>query len=281
MAFSVRQARTGDLGGIASWTRDTFDWGDYVPDRLPVWMADEESQVLVGVDESDKPWALVHVVMLAPWEGWLEGARVHPDHRRSGMGAALNRAGVEWARNRGARVMRLAIEEDNVAARSQVEMLGYRPNSHWVFAQLAVGTQPEVPEGLRLKPAPAPDVDPAWMFWSTSDLYHHGKGLIANGWRWRKATPDDLASAAGQGQLFQAPTGWVIAGLSSEDVLRIGWVATTHHEAPRMLDSLIDLAARTGAGAMNLHIPAASWTVEALTRAGADQKQIIVYARAI
>ena len=281
MAFSVRQARTDDLGVITPWTRDTFDWGDYVPDRLPGWMADEDSQVLVCADEDDNPMAVLHVLMLSPREGWLEGARVHPDHRRSGMGAALNRAGVEWARKRGARVVRLAVEEDNLPARRQVEMLGYRLSCKWVFAETGVGNQPASPSGLRLRPAPAPDVDPAWMFWSTSELYHSGKGLSANGWRWRKATPEDLIDAAQEGRFYQSPAGWVVVGPLVESKLRVDWIATTHHEAPRLLESLIDLAARSNTEAMTAFLPATPWTAEALTRAGADQKTILGYHLAV
>ena len=138
MAFELRPARLEDVPGIVEWTTDTFDWGDYVPERISTWISDPNSQVLVAVGEADTPLAVAHVVMLSPTEGWLEAARVHPDHRRSGLGSALNHAGVDWARSLGARVVRLATEADNAAARSQVEALGYRQTSSWVYSWIEV-----------------------------------------------------------------------------------------------------------------------------------------------
>ena len=120
MSFRVRQGRADDLPWITSWTTDTFSWGDYVPDRIEGWLEDPESELLVCSDESDVVRAIVHAEMLSPAEGWLEAARVHPDHRRTGMGTALNRAGVEWLAQRGARVVRLATEADNEPAVAQV-----------------------------------------------------------------------------------------------------------------------------------------------------------------
>src|SRR3989304_3123140 len=34
----TRPARHDDVDQIASWTQDTFDWGDYVAERLPEWL---------------------------------------------------------------------------------------------------------------------------------------------------------------------------------------------------------------------------------------------------
>ena len=85
MAFAIRPARTEDIKQIIPWTSDTFSWGDYVPERLPVWLDDHNSTVLVATIE-DEPVGLVHGLMLSSNEAWLEAARVQPDHRRTGLG---------------------------------------------------------------------------------------------------------------------------------------------------------------------------------------------------
>lgn len=274
----VRSARPEDVPGIVEWTTDTFDWGDYVPDRISSWIADPNSEVIVCVDDSDTPIAVFHALMLSPSEGWLEAARVHPDHRRSGLGSAMNHAGVAWVRKRGASVVRLATEADNQAARSQVEVLGYRQTSSWVYTWIEVRPDHRAPHELRMRPAPGSDVDAAWMFWSTSELALGGRGFIANGWQWRKALPHDLVEAASQGEFFQNPAGWVIADQPEDDVVRTRWLATTKEEAPRLLKGLVGLAADREVAGLTVKMPNLPWAAEALIRAGGEPKEILIYA---
>ena len=281
MSFTVRMARPEDVEHIVPWTTDTFDWGDYVPDRLPAWIEDPSSAVVVCLDESEIPVALAHALLLSKTEAWLEAARVHPDYKRSGMGSAMNHAGVAWARERGAKVVRLATEADNEAARRQVEALDYRQTSNWVHARYEIGPGSAKPGKPGLRPAPPSDVDAAWMFWSTSNLAHDSRGLIAHGWRWRKATPGDLATAAGEGNFYQSPAGWVVADVPEEDRIRTLWLATTPEEAPRLLADLIDLASQKEATGLTIMMPNIPWVAEALSRSGAESKEVVVYSLAL
>ncbi len=116
MSFLIRPARAGDVASIGRWTRDTFSWGDYVPEMMSSWLEEADSLVIVSVDADDIPIGLSRVQLLSPAEAWLSATRVHPDHRRSGMGMAMNDHAVEWARSRGALIARLVIEESNEAA---------------------------------------------------------------------------------------------------------------------------------------------------------------------
>ncbi len=280
MSFEVRLARAQDVPAIVPWTTDTFEWGDYVPDRIMEWIEGSESEVVVCENESGEPVALAHALMLSNTEGWLEAARVHPDHKRSGMGSAMNDFGVEWLRERGARVVRLATEEDNVAARKQVEALDYRVTSTWVYAFFeTAGTS--VAEELRLRPANPSDVDAAWMFWSASDLAHDGRELMARGWRWSRATPGDLRTAATDKTLYQAPSGWVIADEPNEETMRLIWLATTPEEAPRIVESLLALAWARGLAELTIKTPDVPWMTESLARAGGNPKRILVYGKAV
>lgn len=281
MSTSIRPATHEDVGGIVEWTTDTFKWGDYVPDRISGWIDDPDSEVMVCVDSSDIPVAVAHAVMLSPTEGWLEAARVHPDHRRSGLGSALNSAGVAWIRQRGGRVVRLATEADNKAARAQVETLGYRQISRWLFASMAIDHHTRPAPDLRLRPAPGSDVDPAWMFWSTSELAMEGRGFIANGWQWRRATPADLAIAATDGEFFQSASGWTIADSPDEDTTRTKWLATTREEAPGLFEGLIDLAARRGSSDLTIKLPNIPWAREAMARVGGAPAEILIYSKAV
>ncbi len=119
------------------------------------------------------------------------------------------------------------------------------------------------------------------MFWSTSNLAHDSRGLIAHGWRWRKATPGDLATAAGEGNFYQSPAGWVVADAPEEDRIRTLWLATTPEEAPWLLADLIDLASQKEATELTIMMPNIPWVAEALSRSGAESKEVVVYSLAL
>ena len=281
MTFRVRRARQDDIALILPWVQETFDWGDYVPDVLPDWVADPDTVVLVAVDDDDRPWAVTHALMLSADEGWLEGARVHPDRRRIGLGRALNEAGVAWLKEHGAHVVGLAAEADNEAVSNQMKVLGYLPISRWLHAQLQVPNDDICPPGLHLRRAVSADVDPAWMFWSTSDLAHQGRGMLAEGWHWRRAKPEDLLAGVQRGDFFQAPTGWVLVDQPEEGKLRLGWVATSRPDAPRLLEAVLDLARARGVETVSVKVPALPWWTETLIRAGAEPGEVIVYWKAV
>lgn len=277
--FAVRAARQDDLAEIVPWTTTTFEWGDYVPHLFHSWLANPDSVALVCVDGSDRPLALCHAVMLSEREGWLEGVRVHPDHRRSGMGSALNQAGVAWLADRGARVVRLAIEENNLGARSQVEKLGYRPLCRFAHGEIEVDPTNRCPPQDRLRPCPPAEADAAWIFWSSSELATAGRELMARAWQWRMTRPDDLIAAASEGDLLQSPAGWALVDRPEPDRLRTGWLATLAEDAPHLIQGLLDLAVESGAGEVVLMVPGAPWAVEAMIRAGSQPDEIVIYAK--
>ena len=278
MSYVIRKARADDVALVTPWTTDTFAWGDYVPDRMPRWLIDPDSAVLVSVDETDAPVALAHVVMLSATEGWIEAARVHPDHRRKGLGTDLNNAGVAWARERGGRVIRLATEADNDAARKQVEGLGYRRVANWVYSSFEVDPNHRVADQYRLRPAPGSDAEAAWLFWAASELAREGRELIANHWQWRTARPGDVTAG---GELLQSPAGWVSLTQPEEDWITTRWFATTPDGLLTLFDGLFDLAASRSVSEVDVKLPNLGWTAEAMTRFGGDPREVLVYAKPI
>lgn len=280
MTFVIRPARAEDVPSIAAWTQDTFSWGDYVSDALPLWLEDDDSLVVVCVHDDDVPVALSRAQLLSPTEAWLSAARVHPDHRRSGMGVAMNDFGVEWGRRRGALVARLAIEEDNDAARSQVLKAGYRPTSRWMFATAPGPTGHRMSQGQRLQPATSIDADAAWMFWSQSELARAGRELIPEGWRWRRATRQDLEDAVNDHAFYQSPGGWVIAR-SEDGGPSVRWVATSPSDAPLLIQGLRDLVGYERGERIEVMIPDAPWAVETLLREGFEMRPVLIYSKGL
>ena len=280
MSFVIRPARAEDVASIGRWTQDTFSWGDYVPEMMGGWLSEPDSLVFVCVDGNDIPIGLSRVQLVSPTEAWLSATRVHPDHRRSGMGMAMNDHAVEWARSQGALVARLVIEESNDAARGQVLRSGYRAGSRWAYATAPAATGRRLLPNQRLRAGATMDADAAWTFWSQSDLAHAARDLISLGWRWRKASRDDLETAVNAHDFYQSPGGWLVAQADDEGI-SVRWMATTASDAPLLLQGLRDLL-RDGSGErVEAMVPITVWSVEALLREGYEVHPAQIFSKAL
>jgi GNAT superfamily N-acetyltransferase len=277
VAFVIRPARAEDVALIEPWTQDTFAWGDYVSDVMGDWLTEPGSLVIVCVYEDDIPVAMSRVQLLSPTEAWLSAARVHPDHRRSGMGMAMNAFGVAWAKEQGARVASLATEEENEAARSQVLKSGYRLTGNWSYATAPMSTGRRLGTGERLRPGGTIDADAAWTFWAQSDLAQAARDMISLGWRWRRASRGDLEDAVNAHTFYHSPGGWLIAETDREGI-SVRWLATSPADAPLLVQGLRDLLRdQPGEPRVEAMVPVTAWSVEALQREGFEVTPIQIF----
>ncbi len=277
-----------DHAAIASFTRDTFSWGDYVTRVYKDWIADPDGLVLVAADEDDTAVAMAKVTMLSDHEAWGQGARVHPEWRRRGVNTAISRELWAWAAEHGARVVRLAVEHWNEAARAQVGAMGFRPVSEWVYAQRAVGAASPVPEGNggrrrhsdeRLRRVPSSEADPAYLSWTSGPLARAARQLFPPlAWRWRRMHADDLAAAARRHAFWEGPPGWAVAGVDGQGEFTVTWVETSPEDAYRMIRALVDVAVDSGNEEFNAHLPNLDWTVRALRRNACEISPLTIYA---
>lgn len=285
--YQVRAATTADIEAITCFTTGTFSWGDYVADALPLWL--ESPGVVLIATHDDLPVAVLRILMLSATEAWLHGARVHPDHRRRGIGTILNSAGCEWAKGEGAQVARLLVEDWNETARAQVTAIGYREAAPWMSATLETGSEVlpstnggrRVPGEERLAPARAADADVAWMSWAASDLARTGRELFPIGWHFRRLRPHDLAEAATRRHLWHGPSGWLIAIAADTGELTVPWISTTDLDVARLIRALIDLADGIRAERVRVMAPRHGWMVEALNRAGFVIAPNVIYSKAL
>lgn len=266
----IRLARPDDAAAIAAFTTATFSWGDYVGEEFPHWLDEANTRVGVGTDGSDRPVAVVRVEMLSPGEGWLSAVRVHPDHRRRGLGSALNDWCVAWVADQGGLVCRLQIETDNLAAHNQVLRLGYRPVMAVFNSERPTRLPPDsngakpTPPLERLQRAPRAESDLAFMAWSTGELARHARGMFAvEPWAWRRLAEPDL----GGGVLWVCPSGWVLT--DEEDThLAVRWIMCSPEDTDRLLGAVVDLAEKRSSDTISVAVPDVDWLTAALDRFG-------------
>lgn len=287
-AITIRPARPQDLPAIADFTQETFDWGDYVADALPVWLQAPDSQVLVAITEDDIPVGIGRVVLLSPREAWLHGARIHPDHRRTGIGSTLNESLIAWARDHGAVIARLLIEDWNTPAQRQVTGLGYRRVSGWMWATHSVGTDVDpatnggrrVPGDERLGPGSHAEIDPSWIAWLSSSIASAGRQLFPIGWHFRQMRLQDVVDGAKRGALWHCPSGWVIAERDGDELF-VSWVVTSDLDVDRLLRAVLDRAERLEVELVRVMSPRISWMEDALDRLGWRTNPCGIWARTI
>ncbi len=142
----IRRGLPEDVPALQAFTRNTFEWGDYVADALPQWL-NEPGDVWVA-EVMGKPVGVNHVRYLSADEAWFEGIRVHPDYRRMGIGKRLTEKAVRGARERGAKLARVSIDDDNFRSRSMSQAAGF------VLVDEVVDLHKDLPAGSVVETSP-------------------------------------------------------------------------------------------------------------------------------
>ncbi len=99
-------------------------------DRPPGWSLD--NKFLIGIrDRDDQLVAVIDGMRDYPDAGifWVGLLLVDPDHRGQGLGERIMNNFERWARDQGARQVRLGVAEINVKARRFWQCIGYKPVS--------------------------------------------------------------------------------------------------------------------------------------------------------
>jgi GNAT superfamily N-acetyltransferase len=286
---TVRPALPSDRDAIVAFTNDTFDWGDYIADVIDSWMDRDDMVVMVAVVDGE-PIATGTARMLSPTEAWFLGARVRSDYRGRGIAARLSASLREWAREQGATVGRLLIDEGNASSIRHVEKTGRRHVASMVRAEKAVGDASPSPDGnggrrvpskLRARPANSAEAQAAFASWSVGELGRASRGMFGIGWSFRRLTIADLEAAARGNAFWEIGAGWALASAGPEAGFEVGWIETREEDVDDLLRSLIDLAIGSGSESIVLWIPDVDWAVRAARRLGFETSSEHIYASAL
>ncbi len=273
----IRQATHDDIPAIISFTTNTFEWGDYVPDAIRDWIDDPNGMTMVALD-GDEPIAVARTVLLAPTEAWGHGVRVSRDHRGTGVAGLLVERLLSWVRTTDAHIVRLMIEDDNTSSIRHVEKVGFRRTVRMMRAVRSVGEATPNPEGngvrhapstLRAIPGRGQDAPLVMSAWTSSDVGRAMRGLIGIGWQFHTMRTSDVQESARLGGLWDIGGSWAMTSTNAL-AFRVAMLDVRPEDAYESIRALIDIANNQGAEQVSIWIPTLDWLVQATRRAGCD-----------
>lgn len=274
--MAIRQATYADIDAITAFTTGTFEWGDYVPDALAGWIDDPNGIVLVETDDSDKPIAVGRCFLLTPTEAWLHAARVHPDRKGEGIAGRLAVAFTDWARDRGALIARLLVEEINTSSIRHVGKTAFRLTTLVHRGVRDIDEQSPAPQrnggrrrpsSLKARPGRRQDAPMVLGSWSTGEAGRELRGLVAESWSFHTLRVGDIERAAADHNLWEVGGSHAITR-EYESTFEVLMLDTAPDEALDAIKALIDLADDRGATRFSAWVADCDWLVSALEAAG-------------
>lgn len=196
---AVRRAARDDHDAVVAFTEGTWDdreAGDYLPRVFPDWVAGDApgDQRTVVAERDGSVVGVCQGRILTDHEAWAQGMRVHPDHRGSGVAAALNDDLFAWAAGNGATVCRNMVFSWNVDGLGAARAVGFDPRAEFRWVHPVPTADPGLPDGLSTTADPAA----AWSSWARSDARDALGGLALDddeSWALTELTPADLRRA--------------------------------------------------------------------------------------
>ncbi|HVX02221.1 MAG TPA: GNAT family N-acetyltransferase [Nitrososphaera sp.] len=191
--MEIRQAKSSDRKEILSFCTNTFSWGDYIDQVWDYWFSDKNSDgrlfVAVDDDEGDgdrkkrKKIGMSHVAICSGSNkmAWLEGVRVHPEHRRSKVATELLETMLAYAGRRGARRASAIVSSENVPSQRMMEKNGFAVISRWVYYSTDQKFGRQTSEA-RL--ATLADLGRIWVYLQSSQIYRLSAGKYVKAWHW-------------------------------------------------------------------------------------------------
>ncbi|HLJ79922.1 MAG TPA: GNAT family N-acetyltransferase [Ktedonobacterales bacterium] len=229
--LDVRPARPGDRDAVFAFCAHTWPEGDYIPDVWDDWLADPDGALLVAV-RGERPMGLVRLRMMSPEEGWIEGIRVDPAARGQGIGRVLVSRALAAAHERGATVVLLFTDHDNLPAQAIFARFGFTRIAEVVrYRAPALEDAPEtlagladagssastpddspaapvdegddaMPEGARITTPGADHFERVWAWLVQSNLAPLTGGLEFDGWSARALTEPFLRGEMAAGRVY-------------------------------------------------------------------------------
>jgi len=126
MSEKIRKVTESDREDILEISRHIWEGHDYLPSVIEEWLKDSHSYTC-GIEVEDQFVALANLrVIEGGRTGWMEGLRVHPDHRGKGYANALTEYLIEKAVELGVQRLRYTTSNENEASLRLAEKYGFK-----------------------------------------------------------------------------------------------------------------------------------------------------------
>jgi ribosomal protein S18 acetylase RimI-like enzyme len=175
----IRPAKRSDREEVLSFCVNTFSWGDYIDRVWDYWY--RKGRLLV-MEDGGRKIAMSHVELCPDGRSmWLEGVRVHPDYRKSGIATRLVEKMLEYGRQSGAREASAIVDVTNVASQRMVEKNGFQAKSRWAY-YITGGTPKRKKSSARL--ATSVELEKIWQYLQDSEIYSLSAKRYVKSWHW-------------------------------------------------------------------------------------------------
>ena len=188
MDLTIRRARPSDRRDVLAAVRTLWGGNDRIPDVFDAWVTHRTGPFFVA-ESAGRVVGMGKLTVVSPTEAWLEGGRVAPRWRRKGIATALIAHRIEYARERGVRVLRFSTASDNTPIHRAAKTFG--------FARVASLARYEAPAKPGSAPLPAARAQVRAVLRRVGPLLQRG-----HGWEWREITPRDIGVAIARGRVF-------------------------------------------------------------------------------
>jgi GNAT superfamily N-acetyltransferase len=188
MDLTIRRARPSDRRDVLAAVRTLWGGNDRIPDVFDAWVTHRTGPFFVA-ESAGRVVGMGKLTVVSPTEAWLEGGRVAPRWRRKGIATALIAHRIEYARERGVRVLRFSTASDNTPIHRAAKTFG--------FARVASLARYEAPAKPGSAPLPAARAQVRAVLRRVGPLLQRG-----HGWEWREITPRDIGVGIARGRVF-------------------------------------------------------------------------------
>ena len=189
-----RRARLSDTNDISRFCIDTFSWGDYIPKVVETWYRDSNGMLFVAEHRKRHETselrghtiATVGVshIALCPRKklAWIEGIRVHPDHRRMKVATGLIQKMLGYAKKQEIKEISAIVALDNTASQSLLKKNGFKMITKWGYYSYKKNKQATRRTNARI--ASPIDINNIWDYLKNSKIYKLSAKRYVDVWRW-------------------------------------------------------------------------------------------------
>lgn len=185
---NIRPLRVSDKGDILEIASKTWDGHDYLPYFFDTWQKDENSHT-AALEHNGHVISLANLRVIENGRtGWMEGLRVHPDHRGKGLASIITKHVVEIAKEIKLERIRYTTATDNHSSLHLGEMVGMKRKFDLAFYWH------EKPHEIiwRTPENPLREVTPAQLFPGLPESGILPHSVIVYDWKALDATPEGL-----------------------------------------------------------------------------------------